>query len=133
MRRIALIPIVPVDGVRTADIPTHISWVMLAESPNGQRALIKAILPDNTPQTQGTIADIILDEDGNQIEIDMAPLSTAQRNAIRTFLTNQGFDVSRIDATVNNRRKLLFAVLRHLFGRDEFDLDMVLHGYDINE
>jgi hypothetical protein len=76
------------------------------------------------------VADVVFDAEGAQVEINAQALTTAQRNNIKTWLTNQGFDVSKIDNTITDRRKLLFAVLRWLLNRADCDLAMALDGYD---
>lgn len=134
MKRYALLNMTTVNGTRTPTVPAATtSWVMLHDF--GGRALVKLTLPDGTPVTANTIADVTIeiDEDGasRQIEVNAEPLTPAQMQTAKTFLTNQGFDVSRFDGDApDNRAKLLRFILRRLAGWQDMTPRELLDGWD---
>lgn len=140
MKRIALVPITTVDGVRTPTVPASTtSWVMLHDF--GNRALVKGTIPDGTPQTANTIADIveepILDDAGKptgqkrQVDINDEPLTPAQRTQAKTFLQNQGLPVDKFDADAPvSRAQLLRFILRRVAGWKDMSVRELLDGWD---
>lgn len=135
IKRIALLDMTTAaDGSRAPAVqPEATGWVMLHDF--GQRALVKMALPDGTPTGTGWLADITMQqaEDGTwqQTDITATALTAAQLTAIKTFLTNRGFDVSSLDATVTNRKQLLSKVLRFVAHRTDLDdFATLANGYD---
>jgi hypothetical protein len=131
MKRYALQPVTTVDGTRTPTIPAAASgFVTLHDF--GPRALVKMTLPDGTAKTATTIADITIDQDGRQVEVNAEPLSAAQQTTAKNFLIGQGFDVSQFDGdAVNNRAKLLRFVLRRLAGWQDMTPRELLDSWDV--
>lgn len=131
MKRYTLTPYqTDAEGARFPVVPANAtSWVRVEDI--GNRALVKATVPDGSPVTANTIADITMDEDGRQIDINAAPLTPAQRTAAKTFLANQGMDVSRFDEDApDDRAKLLRFVLRRLAGWKDISVRELLDGWD---
>lgn len=133
MKRLLLVAKVG-DGTRAdpvrASVPAVATGVVvLHEFPN--RMLVKCSLPDGTAKTANTIADITIDEDGRQVDINAEALGTTARATIKTFLTNQGFDVSQFDAdAIDDRAKLLRFVLRRLANWRDMTVRELLEGWD---
>lgn len=131
MKRIALVPVTTVDGVRTPTIPAAATaWVTLHDF--GSRALVKMSLPDGTPKTATTIADITLDEDGRQIDINDEPLTQAQRDQAKTFLSNAGLNVAKWDEDAPvSRAQVLRFILRRAAGWKDMPAREILDGWDV--
>jgi hypothetical protein len=131
MKRYALLPMTQVDDVRTPAIPAAATgFVVLHDF--GNRALVKLSLPDGTAKTATTIADVTVDQDGRQVDINAEPLSAAQQTTAKNFLINQGFDVSQFDGdTVNNRAKLMRFILRRLAGWQDMTPRELLDSWDV--
>lgn len=117
------------------DVAAGVPWVCVHDFPARGKVLVKVKLPDGTARAAGTVADVQHGDDGEggraQLEIEATALTSTQRNAIKTLLGNAGFDVSAIDATVNDRRKLLLLVAGRLAGRADADVPLLLRGYDV--
>jgi hypothetical protein len=132
MKRIALVPYeTDVNGLRTPTIPAAATGFITLHD-FGPRALVKMTLPDGTAKTATTIADITIDQDGRQVEVNAEPLSAAQQTTAKNFLIGQGFDVSQFDGdAVNNRAKLLRFVLRRLAGWQDMTPRELLDSWDV--
>jgi hypothetical protein len=99
-------------------------YVMVGE--RGNRALVKTVVPDGTPPTATTIADLT---DGG-LDVNADALTAGQRNTIKTFLTNQGIDAAQFDADgVTDRRALLRFLARRWLGREDFQT--LIDGYAV--
>lgn len=118
--------------VRAPTLPAAVtSWVILADFPARNRMLIKVTLPDGTAKTATTIADVTVDEDGRQVDINAEALTAGQRSTIKTMLTNAGFDVSQFDGdNLDNRAKLLRFLLRRLAGWQDMTPRELLDRWD---
>lgn len=141
MKRIALVnTTTEADGGRTPTLPPLASsWVSMADF--GNRMLVKYVIPDGTPPTANTIADItmedVLDDNGQptgqkrQVAINPEPLTPAQRTQAKSFLQSNGVDVSRFDGDgVDDREKLLRFILRRAAGRRDMTTRELLDGWD---
>lgn len=137
MKRIILSAVTTdAQGTRTPTVPAATtSWVCIADFPQRNRMLVKATLPDGTAKTANTVADITLEqtEDGvqRQVDVNAEALTAAQRDNIKTLLTNAGFDVSRFDGDgIDDRTKLLRFILRRLAGWRDISWRELLDGWD---
>jgi|GEM_PF-3478072 len=118
MKRIALLPITIVAGVRVPTLPAGATgWVMLHDF--GARALVKVNIADGTVKTATTLADVTTEADENgsqrQVGVYAETLTATQRTTLKTMLSSAGFDVSSFDADdIQDRARLLRFVLRRL-------------------
>jgi hypothetical protein len=133
--------IVPLAGTGTGEdpyrptVPAGSSYVLLAQ--RGQKCLVLFTLPDGTAKTATTVADRraspVLTEndpapsDDAETYLALDILTTTQQNTIKTFLTNQGIDVSDFAAA---DRRAYFRWVRRVFG---LTLRDALLGYDVSE
>jgi hypothetical protein len=138
MKRYAILPLTGTgtgtDPYRPT-VPAGSSYVLLAQ--RGQKCLVLVTLPDGTAKTTTTVADrqappVLTDNDpapADDAETYLAQdvLTPTQQNAIKTWLTNQGIDVS--DFAVADRRAY-FRWVRRVFG---LTLRDALFGYDVAE
>lgn len=132
MKRILLTPVtIDASGARVPTVPAGTTgWVHLHDF--GSRMLIKAQIPDGTPKTATTIADITFDTDGRQVDVNAEPLTPAQRQTAKTFLSAQGLDVSRFDGDgIDDRAKLLRFILRRVAGWRDMTPRELLDGWDV--
>jgi hypothetical protein len=119
------------EGARTPTVPAIASsWVMLHDF--GQRALVKMTVPDGTAKTVTTIADVVNDQDGRQVDINAEPLTPAQQTVAKSFLENNGVDTSSFDADkIDDRRKLMKFVLKQEAHFQGLTTRELLDGWDI--
>jgi hypothetical protein len=134
--------IVPLAGTGTGEdpyrptVPTGSSYVLLGQ--RGQKCLVLLTLPNGTAKTTTTVADrqappVLTENDpapADDAETYLAQdvLTPTQQNAIKTWLTNQGIDVS--DWTPPADRRAYFRWVRRVFG---LTLRDALFGYDVAE
>lgn len=118
------------DPVRPVLPAAATNMVVLHEFP--ARMLVKVTLPDGTAKTSNTIADITIDEDGRQVDINAEALTATQRNTIKTMLTNAGFDVSQYEGDgIDDRAKLARFILRRLANWQDMGVRELLDGWDV--
>jgi hypothetical protein len=126
--RFEIVPIVGTgaeDDPYRAGLPDGSAWVHLGRL--GDRALVKHVVADGTPQTPGTIADV--DADG---EIDTKPLTAPQQAGARALLAARGVDMADWDATPPaTRLELLTYVLTHALGWDVAEMPRQLTYYSV--
>jgi hypothetical protein len=93
----------------------------------GNRVLVKRLVPDGTPVTPTTLADVT----ANGFDIQAQNLTAGQKAAAKTFLQNNGIDVSDFDTeNPDDRKKLLVFALTRAFGWDKADLRRALTDYN---
>lgn len=93
----------------------------------GSRVLVKRLVPDGTAQTAGTLADV----SASGVDVNATALTAGQRATIKTFLVNNGVDVSRFDGDgIDDRRKLLVFIVRRVLGWDVTELRRAFTDYD---
>jgi hypothetical protein len=132
IKRIALVPTqVDGSGNRAPTIPAAATgYVVLHDF--GPRMLVKYTVPDGTPKTANTIADITLDEDGRQIDVNDEALTPAQQAQAKSFLENQGLDTSKwAEDAVVSRGKLLRFILRRAANWRDMTPRELLDGWDV--
>jgi hypothetical protein len=130
MKRLALVDmLIAEDGTRSPAVPSEATGMVTLHD-FGQRALVKMALPDGTATAPGWLADITVDQDGQQTGIDAAPVNAATRAAIAAFLQARGIDTSNLDGSVTDRKKLISVLMRAIGRADLDDLATLLHGYD---
>jgi hypothetical protein len=112
-------------GIVPAGVDTYSCITLL-----GNRMLLVATLPDGTARTANTIADFVFAQDGT-VDVETATITSAQRTAIKTFLTNAGMDVSQFDGdNIQDRRQLLRFALRRLARMQDKSARELLDGWD---
>jgi hypothetical protein len=98
----------------------------------GPRTLVKYVVPDGTPKTANTIADVTFDEDGRQVDVNDEPLTPAQQAQAKTFLENNGINTDRWDEdAVVSRGKLLRFILRRAAKWNDMPVREMLDGWDV--
>jgi len=107
-------------------------WVCVQAWPKLGKVLVKQSLPDGTAMTANTVADVLADAKDATVQLDVSAvvLATTQRNTVKTWLVNQGFDLTGFP-NVTDRKALLLAVMEYLAKR-ECDIKLLLSGYDIS-
>jgi hypothetical protein len=94
--------------------------------------LVKYTVPDGTSKTANTIADITLDEDGRQVDVNDEALTPAQQAQAKTFLENNGINTDRwAEDAVVSRGKLLRFILRRAAGWRDMTPRELLDGWDV--
>lgn len=125
MRRFLIVPILNDAAGRRPNVPAGTPFVWVANTAN--RVLIKTDVPNGTAATPQTIADVITDAEGTQVDVNAQALNAAQRTTLRTFLANNEIDPADIDDT--DRKRALLWLARKLGGA-RLDLPLLLRGYD---
>jgi hypothetical protein len=134
MKRIALLSRVQNGATWEPNVPAAANgtYAVLHDFPNQNRMLVKMVLPDGTPVTTNTIADISIDEEGRQIDINAEPLTAQQRTAAKSFLSNAGLDVSKWDEDAPvNRAQVLRFILRRVANWRDMPVRELLDGWDV--
>jgi hypothetical protein len=133
MKRYLLAPVtITGTGRRVPTLPAGTTaWVCVHDFPARNRMLLKVQVPDGTAKTAATIADITIDAEGRQVDVNAEALTQAQRDAFKTQLTNAGFDVTQFDGdNLTNRALLLRFLLRRLAAWQDLPTRDVLERWD---
>lgn len=111
---------------------TASGWALVGQ--RGGQALIRHIVADGAAVDAATVADVqawdtqaVNPTDEADRLVVATTLSSAQRTALRTALTNRGIDVADLDNTVTDRRRL-FRFVQRAFGVN--DVSQALNGFD---